>query len=96
MSSLENGPTLAVTGEPESGRPATGPASAERVALIYERAADALDQSAHLAEAHAEWHSRSGHGEAAEEERRAASRAHHAAARARDAALRARRSAAGG
>jgi len=50
---------------------------------VLHRAADALEQSATLAEQHAERREQAGRQEAAAEERRAARRAHEAAAHAR-------------
>ena len=56
---------------------------ARDLASVLARTAKALEQSATLAEEHAERRERAGRKEAAAEERRAAGRAHEAAARAR-------------
>lgn len=62
---------------------------AERLALVYERAAQALEHSAALAEAHADGRQTPGISVDAEQERYTARRAQDAAQRARAAARRA-------
>jgi hypothetical protein len=57
--------------------------SVERLSSVLSRTADALDESAVLADAHAERHEQAGRSDDAAEERRAAGRAREAATRAR-------------
>jgi hypothetical protein len=78
--------------EPEAARQASAAAeravsqkqiNARHVASLLGRTAEALEQSATLAERHAQRREQAGRKEAAAEERRVARRAHEAAARAR-------------
>jgi hypothetical protein len=58
-------------------------ASAERLSSVLSRTADALEESATLAEVHAERHEQAGRSDDAAEERRVAGRAREGARRAR-------------